>query len=388
MKRHDRGSILVLALLVSASSAIAGMWLVLTADLRSRANRYLARAGDATRNAMSGLELARAALGDDPSFDGGTFTLGAAGAPSGGCTVSVTPLGYYRSAVSVVGTLADTTQIVEAELRGPIDQSLEFNVVSATTITFRDAVLDGHIRANGNIVATGDIDFSGTIETLSGSQVTAQIDSSQVAFVDEALPIPDLPLSELLTLCSPMMGVPFDATANALEIENTILTPNSNPFGGLNSMGAYSLDADGRNVILRDLYVRGMIVIHDAGTVTIDSGYHHQRVDPSLPTLVVAGNLDMQLETSLIEAASLIDFNADGDLLDIHSPYVAGIVRASGSLTLPYAGTVHGSAFGQSIVLVGAATLEDDAQLLSFPVRGYVAEGAWDVVAGSVGDGT
>jgi type IV pilus assembly protein PilB len=38
MIRRDRGS--VLALLVSAASAIAGMWMVLTSDLRARTNRY------------------------------------------------------------------------------------------------------------------------------------------------------------------------------------------------------------------------------------------------------------------------------------------------------------------------------------------------------------
>ena len=51
--RRARGSVLVLALMVSAAAAIAGMWMVLSSYLRVRANRYLVRASDATRVARS-----------------------------------------------------------------------------------------------------------------------------------------------------------------------------------------------------------------------------------------------------------------------------------------------------------------------------------------------
>lgn len=388
MNLRDRGSILVLALLVSASSAIAGMWLVLTSDLRSRANRYLSRAGDATRNAMSGLEIARWALGEDPNWDGAAYSLGASGAVPGGATVAVESIGYYRVAATATGTLADTTQIVEAELRGPFDPVLDFNVVSASTITFQDTFIDGHVRANGNVLSVGVVDFSGTLETLTGAAVTSQIDPSQVAYVSETLPLPTLPLNELVSLCSPLSGVPFDAGLDALVVDRARFTPNSNPFGGLNAKGAYVLDADGRKVVLRDLYVVGMLVILDTPNVEVRKGYYQERVDASLPSLVVQGDLDLRLESALIEAAQLLDFNSDGDLTDTFAPYLAGIVRATGSLKLPYAGTVHGSAFGSTVTIVGAAALQDDPQLQTFPVRGYVAAGAWDVVAGTIGAGS
>lgn len=388
MNLRDRGSILVLALLVSASSAIAGMWLVLTSDLRSRANRYLSRASDATRNAMSGLELARCALGVDAEWDGATYTLGPSGSIAGSATVSIAPLGFCRVAANSVGALADTTQIVEAELRGPFHPVLDFNVVSATTITFQDAFIDGHVRANGNVAAVGTVDFSGTLETTSGSTVTSEIDSSQVAFVSQSLALPPVSLSELAAMCSPLSGVPFDAGLDALLVDRTRLTPNSNPYGGLNAKGAYVLDADGSKVVLRDLYVQGMILILDAANVEIRKGYFQERVDPSLPSLVVEGNLDLHFEAALVEAAQLFDFNSDGDMLDTFSPHVSGIVRATGSLKLPYTGTVNGAAFGQSVTIVGAASLEDDPQLSTFPVRGYIAPGAWDIVAGTVGDGS
>jgi hypothetical protein len=387
MNGRDRGSVLVLALLVSAASAIAGMWMVLTSDLRARANRYLARAGDATRFAIAGLELARLELGNNSEWDGDTFPVGPKGGSAGTATVAAEPVGFARSEVSSVGALADTTQTVIAELRAPFDPSLEFNVVSGSTITIRQAVCGGHLRANGNVTTDGTIAFSGTLETTTGSSVSDAIASSQVAFVNGTLAPPPFAIEELLDFASPLVGVPFDSALAALLVDRTSLTPAFNPYGAENALGAYSLDAGGGNVVLRDLYVRGMLVIKNATLVTVTRGYRHERVETSLPTLVVQGALDLKLEASLDEPALFTDLNGDGDMLDSFPPAVIGIVRASGAMTLPYGGTIQGSALGSSVTIVGATTFSNDAQLATQPVRGYIEPGAYDIVAGTIGEG-
>lgn len=374
----------MLALMISASAAIAGMWMVLTSDMRMRASRYLGRAGDSTRDAFTGLEVSRVELGKDPAWTGVTCAVGASGA--GSCTVTSTVIGVFRASVASTGTIGDATQKVVAELRAPADPSLDFNVVSGSTIAFKDVALGGRMRANGNVTSTGDAEFNGTIETLTGCTVTSQIASAQVAYVSTRLDPPSISINNLAARCTTMVGVPWSAGNNAFLIEKLRIGPDANPYGGLNASGAYVFDATSKNVLLRDVYVKGMLVIKNAVTVTITDGYHHERSDASLPTLIVQGDLDLHLSGTIDEPAMLTDMNGDGDLLDIHASLVKGIVYATGKLTLPYAGTMYGSAMGGSVVIQGSAQVLDEASLATTPVREFIKPGAFTIVPGTIGD--
>jgi hypothetical protein len=99
--------------------------------------------------------------------------------------------------------------------------------------------------------------------------------------------------------------------------------------------------------------------------VFVERGFYLRRADASLASLLVTGNLDLRLETALFEAALLMDLNGDGDMLDVHPPSVAGIVWCSGALTLPYSGSLLGSAMGQSVKIVGNGVLADEPLLLT-----------------------
>jgi hypothetical protein len=381
---RQRGSVLVLALMVSAAASIAGMWLVLSSDLRVRATRYLSRAGESTRVATSGLEIARVLLGLNPGWAGGVIQLSWLGA-SGTTTIAASPIGSLRSLVTSVGTLGEATQAVSAEMRAVPHLALEFNVVSASTVAFEDVTIGGHVRANGNVTASGDVDFSGVVETLAGSTVDSKIPSGQVARTSETIAPPPASFATHVQMSTPMLGLP-ELESGALLLERVRLAPNSNPYGGLNTRGCYRIDAGGKQVVIRDCYVSGSLIVRGSPLVIIERGYHHVRADAALASLLIEGDLDLRLESALSEAAMLIDFNRDGDLLDVHPPRVTGIVHAKGALTLPYGGQILGSAFGQTVKLVGYGVLGEDPVLATQPVFEYTAQGAFEIVPGTLGE--
>lgn len=362
--------------------------MVLTADLRVRANRYLSRASDAARVALSGLELARVRLGDDRFFDGGNYAIGTDGDVTSNVSITTEKLSDYRIRVATSGAQGDSTQSVLAELKAPSKQVLDFNIVSAGSVTFVDTTIGGHVRANGSVTTSGNVDFSGTIETLTGSTVSSSFVAGQVAYVSESLPPPALSLTTLENFCSPIVGAPLSNDRSTIQLHSFRLSPSYNPWGNTNARGAYVLDADQKNVSIQDGFVRGMLLILNAGTVTVEHGYSHWRQDASLPTLVVQGNLDLKLELSMSEAATLTDLNGDGDLLDLFEPRLDGIVQATGELTLPYGGTLSGCALGNSVKLVGYSTVLKCAELDAEPVHEYTEAGAWEIVAGSVEEGS
>lgn len=382
----ERGSILVLALLVSAASAIAGMWMVLTSDLGVRRNRYLVRAFEASRVSQGGLQLARERLGADPAWTSAIVTDPVD--PTQVLTVSVQSVAYKYVQATSVGAVADSTQIVTADLRAVSHPSLWYQAVSSGTITFLDSTVGGFLRANSNVLGEGDVDFSGSVETMDRATVTDQIDPKQVVKVSEALAPPPIPIDDYVRFSSPLLSLPYDDDEEAYVLEKSSLTPLSNPFGAANAEGAYSIDGKGAAVVLRDVYIVGSLTIYNVTEVRIERGYSHRNAVAYLATLLVEGPILMSLESPLVELVEAYDYNQDGDLLDVHPPEVEGVIHAYGSFTGPYGGTVRGVILANEVLIGGNASLQASPSLLTQPIVGYVLPGSWEIVAGSIGRGS
>ncbi|MFH0945517.1 MAG: hypothetical protein V2A76_10005, partial [Planctomycetota bacterium] len=360
-----------------------GMYMVLTADLRSRANRYLSRAADASRVSLAGLHAARIQLGGNPGWTGGNFRD--PDAPSQGVTVTASSTGVLTSRATCVGVVGDATQGISADLMAVPDPVLGFNLFSATTIELDNVTSGGYVRANGDITATGDLDFSGTVETLSGSSVTLQIESRQVHYVSETLVPPAVSMAFYASRASPMLGLPVDTETGAILLENISLRPDSNPYGATNPKGAYLIDAPGQKLAIRNVYVEGLLVVRGATHILIEQGFYLVRVDNGMASLVANAPIDLRLQNSLDESVSLIDFNGDGDLFDLFQPSIEGVVYSSSSFTGPQGGLIKGAVVANQIHLTGMPDLRDSSALATQPVYEFTEPGPWDVVAGSIG---
>lgn len=380
---RERGSVLVLALLVSAAASVAGMYMVLTSDLRMRANRYLSRAADASRVSLAGLHAARIQLGINPGWAGGSFAD--PDLPSQGMSVTVISTGALTSQATCVGVVGDATQGIAADLMAVPDPALSFNLFSATTVDFDNVTCGGYIRANGDVIGTGEVDFSGTLETLAGSNVTSQIESRQTRYVSALLVPPPVSMAFYVARSSPLLGLPIDGETGALLVEDLSLRPDSNPYGATNPRGAYLIDASGQKVEIRNVYVEGMLVVRGATNILIEQGFHLERVDIGLASIVADGPIDLRLQNSLDETVSLIDFNGDADLFDLFQPSIEGIVYTTADFEGPQGGLIRGAVVANRIRLTGVPDLKDSSALNTQPVYEFTEPGSWDVVAGSIG---
>lgn len=373
----------MLALLVSAAASIAGMYMVLTADLGVRRNRYLTRAADAARIGLSGLQLARARLGADGTWTGGTVVDPQTSTDS--VTITATMLRPCVAHVEAVGAAGDATQSVRADLRAVQHPALDFRVVSATTVTFDECTIGGSIRANGDVLANGDVDFYGALETTQTSTVAHEIPAGQVTKVANTIVPPVASIATYSAAASSLIGVPLAGAAYLLE--DVALRPDANPYGATNANGAYVFDAGGADVILRDVYVEGTLIFENVGTVTIEEGFHLVRANQSFASLLVDGDLEVRLETALAEYLSLVDFNGDGDVLDLYTPEIEGVIYATGAFVGPYAGQVKGSILANEVTLTGVATLKSSSIIAAQPVVEFTLAGPWDIVPGTIDEG-
>ncbi len=379
--RRQAGSILVLALLVSAAAAVAGTYLVLTADLRVRANRYLNRSADAGRLAVAGLQLSRERLGADADWPGGTVNDPLLAGNS--ITLGASSTGVYVAEVTSLGAVADATQTAIAELRAVPHQTLDYNVFSASTVKFDGATTGGYVRANGNVETAGAVSFAGIVETVEGSQVSDKIDPSKVVFVPDVLAPPPVSIAAYAAVSSPLLGLP----AGDKVLDKVSLRPDNNPYGAENPDGAYVLDAGGAKVTLKRVYVEGTLTIRNASRVIVDNGYYHRRVNPAYATLIVDGPLEYKPDEVIDEWVLSKDFNGDGDRSDDFDVYVDGIIYATGLFQGDFLGTIKGAVVAGSVVIKRENNFRSDSLLLTQPVIEFIRDGAWDIVPGSIGEG-
>lgn len=375
----------MLALLVSATASIAGMYLVLTADLKLRSSRYLVRAADASRVALSGLQVSRDRLGQDPGWTGATVSAPELTAQS--VTITAESTGIYLASITSVGAVADATQMITAGVRAMADPVLDFNLYSRTTIAFQNAVAGGAYRCNSDVTVEGELDFYGTIVTVERRSVSPKVPPGQVLKVATAMNPPDVSISYYESGSTPLVSVPWDVDLDAYLLERISLRPNSNPYGGTNTFGAYSFNAGGKDLVIRDVYVAGCLLIQNCASVRVERGFHAIRSTPGIATLLTTCDLELRLESSLSEVLLMTDFNGDGDILDVFNPYVEGVVFVQGEFKGTYGGVIDGCVVCTSAVLAGTVDLGDSPVLGVQPVVGFIEPGPWGVVAGSIGEG-
>lgn len=384
LRSRKTGSILVLALIVSATASIAGMHLMIVSDLRVRRSYALARIQDAVRVASSGLQYARSRLGANAGYPGGTITDPEFAQST--FVLDVDAAGVLKVHATSTGTVSDATFATQADLIAPAHPALGFNVFSASTIHLHDATLKGYLRANGNVTAEGVVDFFGALMTTSGSNVTNQIAAGQIEFVPEALAGPTLPLAAYQSLAATLIDPPV--VNGKITLNGVALRPDRNPYGSTNARGAYVLDAASRQVDLLDVYVNGSLTILNANSVKIAQGCHFVPFDPSLATLLVDGPLSAQLQDDLRESSLALDLNGDGDLIDVFSPRLEGVVATSDALTITGAGTLKGCFLAQSVTLEGYPKFESAQSFQSQPIEGFVVPGPWNILAGTIQQGS
>lgn len=192
-------------------------------------------------------------------------------------------------------------------------------------------------------------------------------------------------------------SLPVDLASNPV-IENTLLSPNSNPFGRKNPSGIYVIDCKGKSLLIRNCRIMGTIVLLNPGSSAgLYDSIHISPAAANLPAVLAQG--DLCIRTSSIDLSELVlgvNFNpigtaylevSDSDLIDIYPSIVDGLVYASGKITFDSGlGTsrLRGVTISQQAPVINKlVSFTYDPVFYSYPPPGFAAGPQWRVMPAS-----
>ncbi len=173
------------------------------------------------------------------------------------------------------------------------------------------------------------------------------------------------------------------------EITGQVLSPKLNPWGVTNPDGVYSIDTQGKDLVIKGSRIYGTLVVEAPGKkVVVDDAAFLHPYRRDYPVLIVNGNLEIRLKSELYDlseeqwgvnfnppAAAYID-EPDDDKSDVYPNEIRGLVHVTGDLTFFETPKIKGVVICENRVTdEGSCQLEHDPALVSNPPMGYTAGG-------------
>jgi hypothetical protein len=380
--------------------------------VRGRAGRTRKDIMEARTYAVSATELGRLWIAQDKNWrtdhaNGAWFTGKTIGRGSFSLTVT-NPNGALNHSIfdpvvlSATGACGKAMQYAQVTLNAKTIPytCLGAALSAATGITLGSAVVDANnqiLATNGSVSASSpavnaNVQATGLIAggTYNGTNTT----------ITKALTFPDATVFNYYQTNG--TNISFGSIPGA-TIQNVLLTPSSNPFGGgTNSNGVYVIDCQGGALTIQQCRIIGTLVLLNPGPGTqIGSSVVWRSAVNNYPCLLVNGSLTVSSSGSYLSEAGTYNFNPAGTpypwpsgasnstMTDSFPPAVMGLVYVAGDLTL------QGSEFAVNVMAVGgmftaaASTtffLNYDATYLNSPPPGFgpvqmvVSPGSWQQV--------
>lgn len=191
--------------------------------------------------------------------------------------------------------------------------------------------------------------------------------------------------------------LPLSALSNP-AIENTLLSPNYNPFGKTNPSGIYVIDCKGKSVVIRNSRILGTIVLLNPGSLTgLYDSVHISPAADNLPVILAQGDIYIATNSSNLSEATLgVNFNpvgsaylnvSDSDMNDVYPSIVSGLVYASGTIKFSLGlGTsrMRGVVISQQAPVISKlASFTYDWVFYQNPPPGFAAGPQWRVMPAS-----
>lgn len=279
--------------------------------------------------------------------------------------------------LSVVSTVNGLTNKLETSAQSDPHPLLGYALFVANVITLEDCSVRGPIYAGQSIVNAG-----GVVSTTGNGSYSVPAGGT----ISPGL-APRNTNAELLT--PPRVNVAYyvnrataigpTSTGAKHNLDDQRFTPTANSQGAANADGVYVLDIGKKGLDIRRVRLKGTLIIrgnggnniHVTDPVWFDSG----RSD--FPTLIVDvdnASVDFDIPNSqLVESNSNVDFNEDGDKVDVFDPSVGGLVWVrSGSAELRRsAWTFKGSLVAPSVRVRDGVVVNDQATLAAKRIPGF-----------------
>ena len=245
----------------------------------------------------------------------------------------------------------------------------------------RDAPVSTNARLTNVGYLYADVEANSVlaIRSISGT-ITAPAPSKD-------LPDPEV-IEEYLALAT---AIPFTGT-----LQRAPLTSTYNPWGAANTDGVYSIDTGGSNLNISALRLDGTLLINTrGGTVYLGQDVHFKPARKDYPTLIVNGNLQLQIDClhPLRESSWGINFNppnapyeghADADTIDEYPNAIYGLIHVTGNLVIEDDTLVHGVIIcNGSVTFNEDLTIEHDPDLVANPPLHYTCFGTPAIAPGT-----
>ncbi|GMU24738.1 MAG: hypothetical protein AMXMBFR13_48100 [Phycisphaerae bacterium] len=251
----------------------------------------------------------------------------------------------------------------------------------------------GPVRAHGNITAamSNVVRDDASFETMTGYTINDPLTPKSYVSTAIAPPTPDL--SYYLALATVITAAP----GGACELKGHNLTPTSNPSGTPNPNGIYALNAEGREVVITDLHVKGTLIVYNTGhAVTLSGGCWFEPGPLNYPVLLIdtpqnevyLSPTQAKLDESKIGLyvnilgvevfiGSGVDYNEDGDCGDKFDTQINGVVWTNATRVRldgfgwPFIGCLIAS----RIEVEHEGPVDNDLRLLDTLTPGFIESG-------------
>ncbi|NRA56940.1 MAG: hypothetical protein HRU13_02315 [Phycisphaerales bacterium] len=396
-----RGAAYIVALLAGTIVTITGLAALSVSTTQARTAAIEDRLANARLNAHSAIEYGKAAVSAHLA-DGGTrtdlfgtinpgwnYTGGRASwrlREIGGATLNNIDGPVVLEATGESGVSTFRYDAILAPSGIPLDVLemgmyaggiMEFS--SGAGITSEDPIGSAALVDNDAAIVNADVESAGNItgatylgSTTRGVAPRILPDSALFAYyqsIGETIALSDLTWR-----------------SNSYWLENTLLSPNSNPFGSTNPLGIYVIDCQSQWVSLANVRVVGTLVLLNAtNSIWIHTRTLVQPAYPWMPSLLVQGDAGFYAgDVALSEATAGVNLNprgtpylfeSDGDTSDSYPSEIQGLIYVSDDVQfyLP-SQTIHGKLIvGDTIQVRSGVDVDifDDPDIERYPPFGF-----------------
>ena len=398
-----RGSAYILVLGVAMIVAVIGLAAISARRIRTRSARLTGGSGKARMLAFSGAEHAIGRINANPNwratYDGATVQQNCGdGAfswevvdPADG---DLTDDPAEAAEILATGTFDGTSHTLKLELTpvgGLVHAVLadgDIEVANFRTVTISGAPLASNSRLTVRNKSTLNSDaLANEIRLLGRGAINGTVTT---------------PLRWPAAMPSSDLFNTYKATATEIpqrgSIEKTLLSPTSNPYGPTNPNGSYYINMGSSELIIRECRIYGTLLVEvTTGRVRIEDKVLMESFRSDYPTLIVTGNLDIEMEsgvnvlneandaeTNLNPPGSPFEGVSDSDTSDDYPNEIRGLVHTTREqTTLKNTSIIRGGlicegrlTFGGNVRVIFDTSLPDDPPM-GYGGSGQVLPGRW-----------
>jgi hypothetical protein len=256
------------------------------------------------------------------------------------------------------------------------------------------AVVAGLVRGNGALQTDGlitvDVLHGGRFETVAGSSVSAVL-QPYTTYVYRAEP--DVRgLFDWYAAQATLLDNKALAGGGNLELERAILSPTRLRYNKkdatANSRGIYLISAGGKSLKVRRTFLRGTLLIDNPSSVDFTESFS-LNIGPNFwPTILVRCGSSVTTYVRptlgvLDETTDNLDYNEDGDKLDMIPTFIGGLCQTTGrvEVSTSTAFSLRGLLTAREVRVRAPVTLDNEPLFSGRLIPGFLGPGL-KVVAG------